>query len=222
MQQIQQYLQIIIRRGWIVVLAAVLTAGSAYGFSRIQEQRNPVYKSTISLLIQPNRPDFGQAQAARQLLRSYVAWMQSNYRAQAVIDRLELDMVPEQLLGDVTIASDDSRLVIQIDVENSNGELANQIALEWANLFIEYRNQENNDVRREDRIDAVLIDDPRFSLDSPDTDINTIAGFILGALVGVAIVFVLEFLESGVIRSSQDIDKYLTMQVLGSIPPTEG
>lgn len=222
MQQIQQYLSIIVRRGWIVILAAILTAASAYGFSRIQEQRNPVYKSTVNLLIQPNRPDFGQAQAARQLLRSYVAWMQSNYRAQDVIDRLELDMVPDQLLGDVTIASDDSRLVIQIDVESNNGELANQIALEWANLFIEYRNQENSDVRREDRIDAVLVDDPRFSLDSPDTDINTIAGFVLGALIGVAIVFILEFLESGVIRSQRDVDRYLTIQVLGSIPPTEG
>jgi len=222
MQQLQQYIRIIIRRGWIVVLLAVITAGAAFGFSKIQEQRNPIYKSTVSLLIQPNRPDFGQAQAARQLLRSYVAWMQSNYRSQDVINRLELDMVPDELLGDVTIASDDSRLVIQIDVENGNGELANQIALEWANLFIEYRNQQNNDVRREDRIDAVLIDDPRYVLDKPDTDINTIAGGILGGLIGVAVVFVLEFLESGIIRSPEDVDRYLTMNVLGTIPPTEG
>ncbi|NDJ35533.1 MAG: hypothetical protein GYB64_12780 [Chloroflexi bacterium] len=220
--QIQTILNILWRRGWIMILLAVLTAGAAYVFSTIMEQRAPVYKSSIRIGVEPARTDFGQAQAAQQLLRYYTEWMYSNYRAQEVIERLDLDMTPDQLRSDVTIASENSRLVIQIDVENRNGDLANDIAREWALLFVEWRNQENAQVRREDRIDAVILDDPRYGLAFPNTTINTAAGAVLGLLVGVAIVLVLEYIESGIIRSTEDVDRFLEMPVLGTIPRTEG
>ena len=202
-----------------MLLLAVLVAVAAFGFSTIVEERAPIYKSTIRILIQPARTDFGQAQAAKQLLRSYVAWMDSNYRAADVIDVLQLDVTPEELRGDVTIASDDSRLVIQIDVEQPNGDVANDIARTWADLFIQWRNEENDKVRREDRIDGIIIDDPRYVLDSPKTKINTVAGAILGFLVGLGIVFVLEYVEAGIIRSPEDVDRFLEIPVMGAIPP---
>ncbi|HEC21470.1 MAG TPA: hypothetical protein ENI95_00975 [Chloroflexi bacterium] len=220
--QLQTYARILWRRGWIMLLLAVIMAAAAFGFSTIMEKRAPVYKSTIKILVQPARTDFGQAQAAKTLLRSYVAWMDSNYRAAEVIDRLQLDMTPEQLRSDVTIASDDSRLVIQLDVENSNGDVANDIAREWANLFVQWRNEQNQTVRREDRIDAFILDDPRYVLDSPKTTVNTIAGGMLGFLIGLGIVFVLEYMEAGVIRSPEDVERFLDLPVLSAIPPTEG
>ncbi len=216
--QLQAYARILWRRGWIMLLLAIIAAVAAFGFSTIMLERAPVYKSTIKILVQPARTDWGQAQAAKILLRSYVEWMNSNYRAAEVIDRLQLDMVPEQLRGDVVIASDDSRLVIQVDVENTNGDMANDIARTWAELFIQWRNDENQKVRREDRIDAQIIDDPRYVLDSPKRGINTIAGGIMGFLVGLAIVFVLEYVEAGIIRSPEDVDRFLGMPVLGAIP----
>lgn len=219
--QLQTYFRILRRRGWIMLLLAVITAVAAFGFSTIMEERAPIYKSTLKILVQPSRTDFGQAQAAKILLRSYVAWMDSNYRAADVIDLLQLDMTPEDLRGDVTIASDDSRLVIQIDVENPNGDVANDIARKWADLFIQWRNEENQKVRREDRIDALIIDDPRYALDSPKTKVNTAAGAILGFLIGLGIVFVLEYIEAGIIRSPDDVERFLETPVLGAIPSAE-
>jgi capsular polysaccharide biosynthesis protein len=122
----------------------------------------------------------------------------------------------------VTIASDNSRLVIQIDVENGNGDLANDIAREWANLFIQWRNERNQEVLREDRIDAYILDDPVYVLDSPKTLVNTAAGGILGFLIGLGIVFVLEYMEAGIIRAPEDVNRYLNVPVLGAIPPNEG
>ena len=217
--QLQTYIRILLKRGWIMIALAIGAAIAAFAFSTIQEQRAPVYKSTVKVLVQPSRTDFGQAQAARQLLRSYVAWLDSTYRAADVIDLQQLDMTPEQLLADTTIASDDSRLVIQIDVESPNGDVGNDIARSWAQLFIQWRDQENQKVRREDRIDAQIIDDPRYSLDSPKTTINTLVGAILGFLVGLGIVFVLEYLEAGILHSPEDVARFLELPILGSIPP---
>jgi len=219
--RIRDYIRILRRRGWVMALLAVLTAAAAFGFSQIQERRAPVYRSTISILVQPARTDFGQAQAAKTLLRSYVAWMDSNYRAQDVIDALQLDMTPEQLRGDVTIASDDSRLVIQIEVDHEIGDVANDIARTWAELFIQWRNEENLRVLNQDRIEATIIDDPRYRLYQPNTKINTAAGGILGLLIGFGIVFGLEYMEAGIIRVPEDVNRVLPAPVLGVIPPSE-
>jgi capsular polysaccharide biosynthesis protein len=205
-----------------MLLLAALTAAAAFGYSRIMLKTAPVYKSTIKILVEPSRTDFGQAQAAKVLLDSYVAWMDSDYRASDVINALKLDMLPADLRKDVTIASDAQRLLIQIDVQNRDGNQANNIAREWANLFIQWRNQENQKVLIDNRIDALLLDDPRFVLDFPNTLVNTAAGAILGFLVGLAIVFVLEYGEAGIIRTPEDVDRFLTLPVLGAIPPREG
>lgn len=220
--QLQEYMRILWRRGWLIVLVAIVTAGSAFAFSKIQEQRNPVYKSTIKLLITPARPDLGATEAAIRLLNSYVSWLDSNYRAQEVIDELELDMTPSELReGHVRIAGDTLRFVIQIDVEHEIGDVANDIARTWAELLVQWRNEQNETQRREDRIEAIIIDDPRFVLDSPKTAINTLAGAILGALIGGAIVFALEYAEVGIVRTASDVERFLDLTVLGAIPPSD-
>jgi len=147
--------------------------------------------------------------------------MDSNYRAQEVIEKLDLDMEPGALRSDVTIASEAQRLVIQIEVEQPNGDLANDIAREWANRFIQWRNEENQKVRREDRIEAAIIDDPVYGLDFPKAWVNTAAGGVFGFLVGLAIVFVLEYIEAGIIRSPEDVERFLGLSVLGAIPSTD-
>jgi capsular polysaccharide biosynthesis protein len=216
--QLQTYLKILWRRGWIMILLAVLTAAAAFGFSLIIRERAPLYKSTVKILVQPAQTDFGQAQAAKQLLGPYEAWLNSTYRAADVIDILQLDMTPGELLSDVRIAGDLNQLVLRIEVEHPNGDVANDIAREWAGLFIQWRNQENEEVRREDRIDAEILDDPIYAIERPKIAINTAAGGILGFMIGLGIVFVLEYLESGIIRSPDDVDRVLAIPVLSAIP----
>jgi capsular polysaccharide biosynthesis protein len=197
---------------------AILTAAAAFVFSKLQ---TPIYQSTIYLLVQPARTDFGLTQSAKTLLRSYVAWLDTDRVAADVIEAMQLDTTPQALRGNVTIASDDSRFVIQIDVENENGDLANNIAQKWGELFIQWRNDENQKQRNEDRVGAIILDAPRYTLDRPKTSINTLAGAILGILLGGVIVFVLEYLESAVIRSPQDIERQFNLPVLGAIPTAE-
>jgi capsular polysaccharide biosynthesis protein len=219
--QLQTYLRILLRRGWIMLLLAALAAVAAFGFSLIIQQRMPLYKSTVEIQVRPARTDFGQAQAAKQLLGSYEAWLDSSYRARDVIDRLELDMLPRELLSDVRIASDVNQLLIKIEVENPDGDLANDIAREWASVFLLWRNEQNQMVRMEDRIDAEVLDDPIYAIERPKKLINTVAGAIMGFLIGLAVVLVLEYIESGIIRSAEDVDRFLGMPVLGAIPSAE-
>jgi len=213
--KINDYARILRQRGWLIILLAVLTAVAAFGFSKIQ---TPVYESNLRILVQPARTDFGQAQAAQQLLRGYVQWLNSSYRAAKVIDELKLDMTPNQLLSDVEVASDDSSFVVRLNVENSDPDLANDIARSWGNTFIQWRIDDNATQRKEDRVDAEFVDDPLAGLARPQTMINTAAAAVFGILLGIIIVLILEWFESGVVRRSEDIERYLDIPVIGSIP----
>lgn len=213
--ELSDYFRILRQRGWLILVLMALTAAAAFGFSKIQ---TPIYESTLRLLVRPGRTDFGQAQAAKELLSSYQQWLYSSYRAQDVINVLQLDMTAGDLLGDVRVASDGGSYVISLTVENSDPNLANDIARAWGNLLIQQQNRDNDRLRLEDRIYIEFIDDPQVGLERPKTMINTAAGAVLGLLLGVALIFLLEWLASGVIRRGEDVERYLDIPVVGTIP----
>jgi len=221
--ELYDYFRILRQRGWIIVIAAAVAALSAFGFSKLQR---PIYKSSMQVTVLPARNDMGLAQTTKQLLRAYVTIMDTRKWAGLVLQRFEqeghpLDMTPEQLKNNVIIASYEDKNVIQIDVRNGDGEQGNRIAIAWAQEFQDWRNAENNKVRKEDRVDVVLGDNPIYTQYRPQTKINTAAGGVFGLLVGALIVAVLEWIESGLVRTPDDVERKLGLAVLGVIPSLE-
>jgi capsular polysaccharide biosynthesis protein len=51
--------------------------------------------------------------------------------------------------------------------------------------------------------------------------INTAAGGLFGAILGFVIVFVLEYLESSIVRRREDVERSLELAVLATIPQSE-
>jgi capsular polysaccharide biosynthesis protein len=128
--ELDDYFRILRTRGWIILVAAVVAAVSAFGFSKLQR---PIYKSSMRVTVLPARNDFGLAETTKNLLRAYVTIIDTKMWAQQVLDRLAQDghpqdMTPEQLKNNVTIASYEDRNVIQIDVKDGDGEQANRAA----------------------------------------------------------------------------------------------
>lgn len=216
---LSEYFRILRRRGWIIVLLAILTAASALVFSTVQ---NPVYRATVNVLVQPARTDFGLAQSAKLLLDSYVAFLDTDNSAAAIIQDLQLDMLPETLRADVSIAAEAQRFLITIAVDNENGDAANDIARKWAELLVQWRNDENQKQRREDRVTALLLDAPRYVLDHPRRGLNTAAGAVLGILLGGVLIFFLEYWDAGILRTRADVERQLNLAVLGAIPAVSG
>jgi capsular polysaccharide biosynthesis protein len=210
-----EYVRILARRGWIMLLLAVIAGGSAYFLSREQE---PVYRASQVVLIQPSRFDLGITEASVRLLNSLAVYIDTETIAQSVIEDLKLDMKAGELKSNVTIAPDQLRLTIQIDVDNKDPQVASNVALAWGRKLEAYRNEQNRLARREDYVIAIPIDTPVISQKSPRPKITGAAGAILGLLVGGVIVFVLEYLESSVVRRSEELERMINAPVLASIP----
>lgn len=221
------YVRILARRGWILVLAVVLTAGSAYIFSKLQ---TPIYRATQKILIAPARNDFGLAQTLKQLMNSWVARLEAEERAQevlTVLDRREggqdtsVELTPGALAERVTVSADLNTLLINVDVDMPDGPTASRIANTYGRLFIEWNELRNAPLRLEDRINAELVDNANWGQFRPNTAINVLAGALLGLILGGAVVFVLEYLSANILRRAADVERALGVPVLGALPESE-
>ncbi|MFP4321713.1 MAG: YveK family protein [Anaerolineales bacterium] len=210
-----EYGKILLRQGWIIALAIVIVAGAAFIFSRTQ---TVLYTASQEVLIEPARNDFGLQETLRIQMRSYLEYLDTNLRAQDVIERLELDMTPGELRSKATFNSDATTQIIQIDIEMEDPVVAAEVAHTWGEQLVEFRNQRNSDLRREDRIEATLLDFPGAGQTQPNTRTNVIAGAILGLLLGGATVFVLEYLEANLLRTRNDLERWVELPVLATIP----
>jgi capsular polysaccharide biosynthesis protein len=216
--QLQDYARVLIKRGWIILLLALLAAGSAFGFSKLQ---TPIYRSTVTLSAVPARPsDYGQSLAIKNLLRNYVQQMQSPALTQQVIDKLQLDMSSDKFVSLLNFSASEDTLTVAIEARYPQiPAVAAKMAQTLAEVFVSTHNQENLQIDQRDRILITILRNAASpDLFSPKTAINTGAGAILGALIGLIIIFVLEWLESDIVRSAEDIERALGMAVLGSIP----
>ena len=215
--ELKDYVRILRKRGWIILLLAALTAGAAWGFSQLQTVE---YKSSINVFVRPERIDNGTLLATKQILRGFVAYIDSRNFAQRVINSIGLDMLPDVLKGQVTIASKDEDYLIQIDVINTDPAQSERIALEWANQFVQWRAQDNQQQQKADRVDANIVQNPTTSKFRPQTTLNTAAGGIIGLMLGILIVFFLESVEANILRAVDDVERATGLTVIGSIPAT--
>jgi len=200
----------------MIVMAVLVMAAGGFVFSKLQ---TPIYRSTLHAQVLPSRTDWGLAQSIKLLLRSYVSVMWTTENAQKVIDTLGLMYTPGELKNNVTIVSDDSRLVIQFDVDDYDGERANRIAKQWGLLFLQWRDSDNQRQRKEDRVYAQILEEPQYHQLRPRTSINTAAGGIFGFVVGTVLVLALEWLEIGTVRVPQELEQEMGLTIVGVIPP---
>jgi capsular polysaccharide biosynthesis protein len=212
---LMDYVRILVRRGWIMILVAAIAAGSAFLLTRGQ---TPVYRSTQIVVLQPSRADLGLSESIVRIMQSYALILRSSLIAEQVIDTLQLDTVPTDLQSRVTVDANTLDLSIQIDVEDTQEQQANQIATAYGQYLTDYQNDRNQRARQEDRIEVVPQDTARASIVRPRPTVNAAAGGVIGLLVGGVIVFVLELMESSLIRRRADLETALALPVLATIP----
>ncbi len=218
--EISDYLRILRKRGWIMIVVAIIAAASAYGFSKLQD---PIYSATVKLSVVPARNDWGSSNTLKDLLRNYAENIKTHSMATEVINRAQLDMDTNSFLGDLFVSPDSSTFTLAIEARNKDGEVAMAMVDTVATVFAQDRDQWNQRQDKRDRIEVTMLDrvySLGFQQYSPNTRVNTLAGGLFGLLVGMLVIFFLEWLEMDVIRNSADIERAIDVTVLGAIPMT--
>ena len=217
--ELQDYLRILWKRGWIIILVAFITAASAYGFSKLQM---PIYKGIQQIHFKPARADWGLQMSAKDQLPIYLAQLNSDEVAWKVINRLGLDLQPSALRAKIRVGSDQATFSLTVEALDPDPKIAKDIADAFARVFVEDQDEWNQRQDKRDRIYAYIRNDARYQLFSPRKKVNTLAGGIFGVLLGGLVVFFLEWLESDIVRTAEDVERYIGVPVLGTIPTMAG
>lgn len=217
---IQEYMQILRRRGWIIVAAMLLAAAGAFGISFMQET---MYRATVYVSTVPARPDWGLNNTAKDLMRNFAANLQTPEIAQRVIDRAQLDQNPYDFLSHVNVVADSSAFTVKIEARARDGEVAKLMALTLADEFVEERTAYYAQQDKADRIE-VKIRSRAISYEQyqPKPLVNALAGAVLGMLFGGLIVLILTWAESDLLRTPAALERAIGVPVLGAIPPLGG
>ncbi len=214
--ELKTYWQILKKRGWIILVAALITAVAALGFSRFQET---IYRAQILVSVRPARADFGLTASTKDLLRNFQTNLLTHRMAQKVIDRAQLDMNTYELLSEVEVNPEPDRFIIEIVAKDPDPQTAVTIVQTMAQIFVDEQEAWNQKQDKRDRIDVWIVDDARDAPKwRPNPKLNAIAGLILGAILGAFIVFLLEWMASRYIRTAEDMERAAGIRVLGAIP----
>ena len=222
--QLRQYWDVLRNRWKLVVvlpLIAALTSG-VISFFVIK----PVYQASTTLIVGKKAAEAGKDAtqmldnsvllANQQLAKTYATIAQSRTVEQNVIKDLNLPLTVEGLDSLISINPVKTTEILEIQVTNTNSELAasiaNSMAQEFSKAVIEIKKVDSVSI-----VDTAVIPDKPIK---PKKTLNVLIAFVVGLMASVGLVFLLEYLDNTV-KTSSDVEKLLGIPVLGIIPNYE-
>lgn len=132
--EITDYINLLRRWIWVVMLGALVGGAAAYFVSQAQE---PVYRATAILLITEGTPinDRNSIQLSEDLAQSYIQRLTNYEVLQQAIANVGATISPEKLGGLVSVQRLNDSQLISLSVELTDAELAAALANEIPAVF---------------------------------------------------------------------------------------
>jgi capsular polysaccharide biosynthesis protein len=210
-----EYLRLLATRGWILGLCALLGAGGMLLYS---QRQTPVFRSTMQVLFEPAATGQGISAAMNSLLRSYVVRLHTTAVAATIVDAFGMTIAPDALKGGTEISAVPDQSLIRIEVNDTNGDWANTVALAWGQTLIDQQNAINAELPATEQIVATLHDFPRYALFRPKVVTNAMLGATAGLLLGAVLVFILERRNRRLIYDRFDVARISVLAVVPREP----
>lgn len=199
----------------IVTVAGGLAAGlvSAYALT-------PMYTSTAQMYILANTDSIvslSDLQLGSSLANDYEELIKSRPVAEQVLKNLDLDVTYGSLLGSLSVTNKTNTRIIQLQVTYPDPVAAKEIA----NEFVSVAQKQISQIMRMDEPTVVeeAIEAKRPS--SPNNRRNAMIGAVVGLLLSVGF-FVVRSILDDTVHTADDVEKYLRLNTLASVPAEGG
>jgi len=213
--RLQDYINVLRKRWWLIGLVALSAAVAAYVFSKLQ---TPLYRARAEYSVGVNRLDSGATIFAEQTYNHYRNQVYNPDQMQILSNELGIDWPGSSLMEYVRLQPQplQSRFVIEVDFFDQ--DTARRLAAAVGERLNAVVVEENRNLRGEDRLSLKNVLSARdMGKAKPDTRINVLAGGILGLILGVLLAFVLEYMDD-TLKNAADIERYTNLVTVGSIP----
>lgn len=176
----------------------------------------PTYLASTQLLVSTSSYEGmitrSEITADIQLINTYTDILRSPIILNQVIEELELNMSVASLSDRITTGNRNNSQVITLSVRHEIPETARAITNEIATIF--HRDLPN--IMNVNNVSILAYAELPTSPISPRIIVNVAVGFMMGAIMGIALAFVLEFLDKTV-KTEEEVVKLLQVPVLGVV-----
>lgn len=214
---LREYLSIIKKKWFIMAILCVVcvAASTVYSFFIAK----PVYQAETTLIVKTEKTEgtntvtSDQIKTTQQLAVTYGEIIKSRKVLDDVIKNLDLDESYSQLSGKISVSTVSDTQIIKVSVQDTNKSNAAKIANEIPKVFAKEA------IRIADANGVEVIDKAQTPVNpvSPNKKMNILIAGVLGVMIGLFIIFIIEFLNTK-IKTPQDIEKELGLPLLGVIP----
>ncbi|MCI6006425.1 MAG: Wzz/FepE/Etk N-terminal domain-containing protein [Blautia sp.] len=209
---------VILSKLWIIILSGITAALVFIVVTMLFI--TPQYESTTKMYVlsqqDNNTLTSSDMQTSLSLTKDYAELIKSRTVTEGVIAQLNLDMTDKQLLQKISVGTSSDTRILSITVTDEDPYQACQIA----NAV---RDVAANHIQNVMNIDAVnIVETANIPNEkaSPSLSKNAVMGGLLGVILATAIIL-LVYLTNDTIKSQEDVEKYLQLSVLGTIPLME-
>lgn len=213
-----QLLRALKKRILAILAAGVLFGAAAGGFSRFV--LIPQYTSTAMVYIlskETTLTSLADLQIGSQLTKDYKIIVTSRPVLEDVIQKLGLDLTYKELMEKIKIDNPSDTRILSITAEDPDPVMAKQIADAIAGTSSEYI----GDIM--EMIPPKIIEEGVVATEksSPSNTRNALIGALIGMLL-VCGTTVAEVILNDTVQTEEDVEKYLGLTVLASVPFREG
>ncbi|HJA80961.1 MAG TPA: polysaccharide export protein [Candidatus Mediterraneibacter intestinipullorum] len=199
-----------------LIIVAVLLAGAVLAGIYTRMMVTPVYRATSTMLVltkETTLTSLADLQLGSQLTKDYSMLITSRTVLQEVIDELGVDMRYESLKEAVSINNPSDTRILELSVDNSDPQIAQELVNALANISSEYIGNQMEVVPPKVIEEAIVPEKPI----SPSMSRNVAMGALAGLVLAVGVVVLMTLMDDS-IKSEDDIEKYLGLSTLAIIP----
>lgn len=206
------------RKLWLILVVIVLFGAAAGAYS--EYVLIPQYKSTAMVYIlskETTLTSLADLQIGSQLTKDYKIIITSRRVLNQVIDEMGLNLNYKELRGKVTIHNPQDTRILSISVEDGNPVITKLIADKIAAVASDYI----GDIM--EMIPPKLIEEGEIPTlkSSPSNLKNALIGSLVGGVLICGII-IIRVVMNDTIRTEEDVEKYLALSVLASVPERKG
>ncbi|MBQ9929665.1 MAG: protein-tyrosine kinase [Oscillospiraceae bacterium] len=209
---------VLIKR-WIVIVLCGLVVASAFLLGT-KLLITPQYQSstTIFVLSKQNEDKISSTdfQISTHLTKDYARIIKSRDVAEQVKDQLGLEISAGAIQGKISVETEDDTRIVTIVVNDPDPVMAQRMAEAIRVISA----KKIVDVMKVETVTVVDTASFPTSPSTPNTRNNVILGGALGCLLAIAVVL-LQHYSNDTIKDTDDVEHYLGLNVLASIPTNE-
>lgn len=198
-----------------IVIVGIITAIISFSYTKLCI--TPLYRSDAKMVIKVISNEtfttYSDVQIAVGLVNDCVEIIKSRQLMQKVIDKLELECTPEQLLSSVNISVPQDTRVLKLSVLSPDPKIAKSIAETICETTEEY----TGDYVGVDSIKTFEVPNTPIAPSSPNVMQNTLLGGMVGAFLTAAVCFLISMFNKK-ITTQEDAERLLGLTVFSSIP----